>query len=89
AGGRATLHLGAFAPRARFEWRHEFNQASPQLLDYADLGGPSQYSITTNDWLRDEVQFEIGLGLNPGDGWTTGIDLGGRGGPGSRSMTVR
>lgn len=89
AGGRATLHLGAFAPRARFEWRHEFNQASPQLLDYADLGGPSQYSITNNDWLRDEVQFEIGLGINPGDGWTTGIDLGGRGGPGSRSMTVR
>ncbi|WP_010407372.1 autotransporter domain-containing protein, partial [Sphingomonas echinoides] len=89
AGGRATLHLGAFAPRARFEWRHEFNQASPQLLDYADLGGPSQYSITTNDWLRDELQFEIGLGLNPGDGWTTGIDLGGRGGPGSRSMTLR
>ena len=88
-GGRAALGLGTVSPRGRFEWRHDFNAAGAQRLDYADLGGPFAYRIAGDGWLRDEFEAELGLGFDLGYGWSAGLDVGARVGQGSRVGTVK
>ena len=91
-GARAStgvpMSIGLLKPRGRFEWRHEFQDAGTQYLDYADLVG-STYRIVGDGWLRDEFSLELGFGLDLEKGWNFGIDVGGRKGQGSSSATVR
>jgi outer membrane autotransporter protein len=88
-GGRIALGTGAFIPRGRFEWRHDFASTGAQRLDYADLGGPFAYRIAGDGWLRDEFEAEVGLGFDFANGWNAGLDLGARLGQGSRVGTVK
>ncbi|MBC9034084.1 autotransporter outer membrane beta-barrel domain-containing protein [Sphingomonas sp. JC676] len=90
-GFRGSLRIdtsaGILKPRARFEWRHEFENGSSQFLDYADLAGFA-YRIGDTGWLRDSLSPALGIGLETG-GWTLGADLTGQFGEGSRSATLR
>jgi uncharacterized protein YhjY with autotransporter beta-barrel domain len=84
---RIDTGMGILKPRARFEWRHEFENGSGQFLDYADLAGFT-YRITDTGWLRDALSPELGIGLET-NGWIFGADVTGQFGEGSRSATLR
>ncbi|MDZ3832818.1 MAG: putative Ig domain-containing protein [Sphingopyxis sp.] len=85
--------IGLLTPRARVEWRHEFNRSGAQALDYADIAGTDGlgygYLIRDDNWLRDEIQIEVGIGLEALGGWTFGLDLGGRFGSGTVLGTAK
>ncbi|WP_313805774.1 autotransporter domain-containing protein [Sphingobium sp.] len=78
-GGRAdtsvSTPIGVAKPRGRIDWRHEFSGGGTQLLDYADLAGLT-YSIDSHRWSRDQIQLEIGSGLDLDAGWKLGFDFG-------------
>ncbi len=84
---RIDTAAGILKPRARFEWRHEFENGGSQFLDYADLAGFT-YRISDTGWLRDALSPELGIGLET-DGWIFGADVTGQFGEGSRSATLR
>jgi uncharacterized protein with beta-barrel porin domain len=84
---RIDTTAGILKPRARFEWRHEFENGSSQFLDYADLAGFT-YRIDDTGWLRDALSPELGIGLET-EGWIFGADVTGQFGEGSRSATLR
>lgn len=96
-GARGSIALpasiGLFTPRGRIEWRHEFNRSGAQALDYADIVGANGlgygYLIDDDHWARDEIQLEIGTGLEVENGWTLGVDLGGRFGSGTAIGTAK
>jgi large repetitive protein len=81
--------FGAMSPRLRVEWRHEFADADPQFLDYADIVGPAFYRIDTVGWTRDQFQLAVGSRLALPSFWTVDLDLGFTGGQGSRAGTLR
>ncbi|WP_198665920.1 MULTISPECIES: putative Ig domain-containing protein [unclassified Sphingomonas] len=81
--------FGAMMPRLRAEWRHEFADADPQLLDYADIAGPAYYRLDTLGWRRDQFQLSIGTRAALPDDWLLDLDLGVSAGQGQRSGTVR
>ncbi|AZS23001.1 tandem-95 repeat protein [Caulobacter sp. FWC26] len=58
-----------FAPSARMEWRHEFQQPGDQTISYADwLDGPL-YNVSLDGWSRDSLALELG------GRWTLGDNL--------------
>ena len=91
-GGRAetavTTLIGVAMPRGRIDWRHEFNGGGTQVLDYADLSGLI-YSIDNQGWSRDQIQLEIGSGLELSGGWNIGFDFGAAISSSSRLGTAR
>ena len=86
-GLRGALAIGAWTPRVRFEYRHDFNAASGQALDYAGLTGFG-YRIDQSDWVHDALSTEVGIGLRA-DMWRFGFDVGGQFGQNTRAATAR
>lgn len=60
-------------PRLRVEWRHEFQNASQQLLDYADISNPAYYALDAIGYRRDQIDLGVGSKFVFGRGW--GLDL--------------
>lgn len=76
-------------PRVRAEWRHEFQDTGIQFLDYADIPGPSQYSIGTTGWQRDQFELSLGSTLKLPSAWVFDLEMALRGASGERSGTLR
>ena len=83
------MSFGAMSPRLRAEWRHEFADADPQFLDYADILGPAFYRIDTVGWTRDQFQLAVGSRVLLPSSWAFDLDLGFTGGQGARAGTLR
>ncbi|WP_374592030.1 autotransporter outer membrane beta-barrel domain-containing protein [Novosphingobium sp.] len=79
-GGRVgtTLSLGKFVvkPRFRAEWRHEFQDLDIQMLDYANVAGPSTFGIGGANWASDRLDMSIGSVFHGPDAWTFDLELG-------------
>jgi len=92
-GGRFELEhpLGrvVLLPRARFEYRYDFENVADQRVRFSDfLTGPS-YLIDADGWSRHRLLLELGLGLRVPTGWRFGLDLTGEVSGDSQSAGVR
>ncbi|WP_188054202.1 Ig-like domain-containing protein [Sphingosinithalassobacter sp. CS137] len=76
-------------PRLRFEWSHEFQDADPQWLDYADIPGAAFYSLATRNWTRDQYQLTVGSRFLLLSGWGLDFETGARFGSGMTAGTLR
>lgn len=85
---KKPIAYGLLSLRLRGEWLHEFADGTAQGLDYADLLGPSYYSIDAQGWSRNQYILAPGIGILLNSGWDLSIDLGGRAASGERSMTT-
>lgn len=82
------LSVGMLTGRLRTEWMHEFTSGTRQGLDYADVAGPSYYSLMASGWSREQFLFAPGIGLTLPSGWDLGLDLGVRIADGERAATT-
>jgi outer membrane autotransporter protein len=82
------LSLGLLTGRLRTEWLHEFTRGTRQGLDYADVAGPSYYSLGATGWAREQFLFAPGIGLMLPSGWDLGFDIGVRVANGERAATT-
>lgn len=82
-------NFGSITPRVRAEWRHEFEDGDVQFLDYADIAGSSQYSLSTTGWQRNQFELSLGSALSIPSAWVFDLELGLRGGSGELSQTLR
>lgn len=73
----------------RAEWRHEFEDGDVQFLDYADIAGPSQYSLSTTGWQRNQFELSLGGALSIPSAWVFDLELGLRGATSELSQTLR
>ncbi|WP_295562163.1 autotransporter domain-containing protein, partial [uncultured Sphingomonas sp.] len=87
-GWQRPLPFGVLTGRLRTEWLHEFTDGTRQGLDYADVTGPSYYSLIASGWSREQLLFAPGIGLTLPSGWDLGIDLGVRVANGERAATT-
>ena len=67
---------------------HEFASGTRQGLDYADVAGPSYYSLMASGWSREQFMFAPGIGLTLPSGWNLGLDLGVRIADGERAAST-
>lgn len=81
--------FASVTPRVRAEWRHEFEDGGIQFLDYADIPGPSQYSLGTTGWQRDQFELSLGSTLKLPSAWVFDLEMALRGASGERSGTLR
>jgi outer membrane autotransporter protein len=82
------LSVGLLTGRLRTEWLHEFTSGTRQGLDYADVTGPSFYSLVGTGWSREQIMFAPGIGISLPSGWDIGLDLGVRVADGERAATT-
>jgi len=82
------LAVGVLTGRLRTEWLHEFTGGTRQSLDYADVTGPSYYSVIASGWSREQFMFAPGLGLTFSSGWDVALELGVRVSDGERVATT-
>ncbi len=87
-GWQQPLSVGLLTGRLRTEWLHEFAGGTGQGLDYADMSGPSYYSLIASGWSREQFMFAPGIGLTLPSGWDVGLDLGVRIADGERAATT-
>ena len=82
------LPFGVLTGRLRTEWLHEFTSGTRQGLDYADVAGPSYYSLLASGWSREQFMVAPGIGLTLSSGWDVGLDVGVRAADGERAATT-
>jgi len=82
------LPFGVLTGRLRTEWLHEFTNGTRQGLDYADVAGPSFYSLLASGWSREQFMFAPGIGLTLPSGWNVGLDVGVRVADGEQAATT-
>jgi uncharacterized protein YhjY with autotransporter beta-barrel domain len=71
------LRRALLTPRARAEFRHEFEQANGQRVRYSNwLSGPT-YMIDADGWSRHRLTLSVGIGAALRNNWRVGLDLNG------------
>lgn len=76
-------------PRLKAEWRHEFQDISPEAVDYADVAGQAAFRIGGTGWASDHVQASVGSTFLAPDDWSLDLELGLRASSQQRVGAVR
>lgn len=76
-------------PRLKVEWRHEFQDLSPEAVDYVDVAGPATFHIGGTGWASDQVEASIGSSFLAPDHWALDLELGLRANSQQRSGGIR
>lgn len=84
---RRSFLFGLLSASLRGEWQHEFTGGTAQGLDYANVTGPSFYSIEALGWAREQFTVEPGVTVALPSGWEFGVDFGVRAADRERAAT--
>lgn len=74
AEAQHEMEFGRVVPKARIEYRREFQDGGSARVSYADLLGGPEYSITTSGVSRNSLLFGVGTEFLLSGGLKLGVD---------------